>query len=267
MNESNNQCCAKCRISVTSLGGTQFSCAQVLLPSGSCDCHSQDSKEEKKHGKNLCKTYHPDDCCTENPKCDFYTPTEKDPKCEHKNPTGKWEVQNGKSKAECACGEWYETDLTQNTLPTEKDPVERCGCRYSDKDGHCIVCEFGKTCNCHLNEMSAENVQSWGERFEKLWVQSDCDGGVVNGAWTNEKAPKGSIKQFISTEIQRAVEKEREENIENWYSEGLITKALASERTKLRAAVEGLRKYDLGIADFYVDGWNQALDKVRDLLK
>lgn len=39
---------------------------------------------EKKHGKGLCDTYHPDDCCTENPKCDFYelkTTTTPEKKC------------------------------------------------------------------------------------------------------------------------------------------------------------------------------------------
>ena len=144
----------------------------------------------------------------------------------------------------------------------EKDPVEKhfneCPMNefFGDKD---------KPCTC-----PAENVQSWGERFDKEFR-------------TGEKAWHPNyvlIKQFISTEIQRAYERGREEKapmgVSQWLNYGekwhyadfwkkeLISQALASERTKLRVAVEGLRRKEEHPLDF---GFNTALDKVKDLLK
>lgn len=66
-----SKCCEKC----------YDVCGNEWCRDKNCLCHK---KEEIKHGKNLCSKYHPDDCCTENPKCAFYKPEHE--KCSTCNP-------------------------------------------------------------------------------------------------------------------------------------------------------------------------------------
>lgn len=119
-------------------------------------CH----KKEEKHGKNLCKTYHPDDCCTENPKCEFYEPKEESKEC------GCWDAEvhrntGGIAGCGCNCHESGETSHCEkpNCLPPQQ---EKCDlemdlvngyiyCRQCKTDVHQSIVNIPKEkCTCDL---------------------------------------------------------------------------------------------------------------------
>lgn len=52
-------------------GGTVEKCCKHGYSQLICECPCHNKKEEKV-GKGLCDTYHPDDCCPNNPKCGFF---------------------------------------------------------------------------------------------------------------------------------------------------------------------------------------------------
>lgn len=103
----------------------------------------------------------------------------------------------------------------KNQLPTEKDPVGKevnyMSVGRTIKCGHCEPDKYGEglrqaervfenyKCNCKCHD--SENVQSWGEIDKKL--KKLGFGGLA----------RITLKQFISNEIQRAVESERAEII------------------------------------------------------
>ena len=81
-------------------------------------------------------------------------------KCEHKESTGNWKVEQGVSTAECkGCGKWYKTSLFENTISSPTQSVEeeynywncngcdKCGGWASNPDVEkaCI----NNSCDCH----------------------------------------------------------------------------------------------------------------------
>ena len=120
----------------------------------------------------------------------------QDSKCEHKQEPC---VEGDTDHTHCSkCGE---------PKPTEKDPVEK-ECNFGCEDPF-----YGKNNTCPVH--NSENVQSWGERFAKEF----CEISLFRGEDMHNRPPLydttdedvSRIKQFISLEIQRAVESDRAE--------------------------------------------------------
>lgn len=169
------KCCEKCK---SKFWNNPPACIRPI-----CDCHSQDSKCEHKWVS--CGRPTVLYCA----KCG----TEKDP------------VEKHEKGYLC-----YDMDCKCHKKLSEKNPVEKL-----DLSGKCRELnhpEFDMCSKCGLKALgylNAENVQSWGERFDKEFGDGTF---ISNWVHTDEERRKW-VKQFISTEIQRAYEEGLEEGL------------------------------------------------------
>ena len=145
--------------------------------------------------------------------------------------------------------EQAEQDELQKTVvitTTEKDPGEKeCLDRgqhcWNKGTGHELNPKTHRCCFCGVaQDTSSENVQSWGERFDIIFGHELIKPRLSMDDEDIDVSEK--VKQFISLEIQRAVERAREESkdeLETLHraNEGLA-QALESDRANLVKKVE-----------------------------